>query len=278
MNLIKEKFETTRPLASIFQEDWKNALKGCDNVSFDSLDQFIYTVSKLKQKDDYMCEIPYKKALENLTKRQSDFPKSEQESIRNLVRKNLLKRGLITGEVYEDFRYTNDGTQVGIDVGKYAAGESDCVISPSRQYIDFFYELYINVSYSYGVSNKNVRKNVAKLLATVEELERQHVFIKITVVLPIDNIKRNTETGETNKFFSSIPVFSHKDFKSVDTMSAVVNERLLRKFYFAVLEELYGSNLSGNYGYVATLKNSMSIGDNFDEVALFNNIKNSVGA
>jgi hypothetical protein len=185
---------------------------------------------------------------------------------------------LITGEVYEDFRYTNDGTQVGIDVGKYAAGESDCVISPSRQYIDFFYELYINVSYSYGVSNKNVRKNVAKLLATVEELERQHVFIKITVVLPIDNIKRNTETGETNKFFSSIPVFSHKDFKSVDTMSAVVNERLLRKFYFAVLEELYGSNLSGNYGYVATLKNSMSIGDNFDEVALFNNIKNSVGA
>lgn len=278
MSIIKENFKTSSPIPDILPKSWKDIMQGSDVVLFNNLDHFIYTVSKLKQKQDSNCGMSYSTALEKLSKRESDFPKKEQESIRNLVRENLFKRGLITEEVYENFRYSSDGTQVGIDVGKYAAGEADCVITPSRQYIDFFYELYISISYPYNITNEQVRDNVAKLLATVEELERQHIFIKINVVLPINNPKHCSEEQTTNKFFSVIPVFSHKDFKSVDVMSSVVNERLLRKFFFAVLEDIYGDSLHSSYGTPVKLEKAMCIGDDFDEIELFESIKNLVGA
>ena len=274
MSFVKKQFKTTAPLSHLFLKDWIDEMQGCDNVVFDSLDQFVYTVSKITQNEEQKCGMSYKEALAKLIKRESDFPESEQADIRNLVRKNLFKRGLITEEVYENFRYTTDGTNVGVDVGKYAAGEPDCVLTPAREYIDFFYELYISISYSYDVTNETVRKNVAKLLATVEELERQHIFIKVNVVLPIRNPKRSGSA----KFFSSIPVFSHKDFKSVGVMSSVVNDRLLRKFYFAILEDLYGDELSSGYGNPMDLKHAINIGNDLNEVDLFETISKSVGA
>ena len=188
-----------------------------------------------------------------------------------------MKRGLITEEIYENFRYATDGTQLGVDVGKYAAGEADCVITPSRQYIDYFYELYISISYSCDVSNETVRSNVAKLLATVEELERKHIFIKINVVLPILNAGYD-DKGNHKNFFSVIPVFSHKDFKSVPIMSSVVNEKLLRKFYFAILENLYGKKIHHGYGYPTQMDKAMNIGYSFNEVDLFKSVVESVGA
>lgn len=275
MSLLKETLKTTVPMPSIFPKVWKNSFNSNDNVLFDSLDQFIYLVSKLKQKQDDNCDISYADALKKLIRRESDFPKKDQESIRNLVRKNLLKRGLITEEVYENFRYATEGTAVGVDVGKYAAGESDCVLVPARQYVDFFYELYVSVSYNCNVSDNMVRENTAKLLATVEELERQHIFIKIVTVLPISGPAYSD--GKVRNFFSAIPVFSHKDIKCVDVMSSVINERLLRKFYFAVLEDLYGKNLSGGYGSAVTLPKTINIGQHLDEIELFEHIKKEAG-
>lgn len=274
-SLIKEKFNTSVPLPTILPQEWKDSFVSNDNILFDNLDQFIFVVSKLTQKDNDKCGMSYENALKKLIKKESDFPKSDQESIRNLVRNNLFKRGLITEEVYENFKYSTDGTQVGVDIGKYAAGEADCVITPSRQYIDFFYEIYVSISYSYSVPNSEVRNNVAKLLATIEELERKHIFIKINTVLPITNVA--TVDGNYRNFFSLIPVFSHKDFKSVDTMSAVVNERLLRKFYFAVIEDLYDENLSYGYGTPVSLKKTMNIGSSFNEVELFESIMKESG-
>lgn len=263
-------------MSSIFPAEWGSSFKSNDNVLFDNLDQFVYVVSKLKQRSDNNCSISYADALRKLIRKESDFPKSKQESIRNLVRNNLLKRGLITEEVYENFRYTTDGTAVGVDVGKYAAGEPDCVLTPARQYVDFFYELYISVSYSAYVSDEDVRANVAKLLATVEELERQHIFIKVVAVFPAHN-SANVE-GAYRNFFSAIPVFSHKDPKSVDVMSSVINERLLRKFYFAILEELYGKDLSCGYGHATSLPKTINIGETLNEVELFESIQKEVGA
>jgi len=277
MSLIEEKFNTSAPLPHIFPQEWKETMQGCDSVLFDNLDQFVYTVSKLKQRQDSNCGMSYSDALAKLVKRESDFPKEEQEEIRNLVRQNLFKRGLITQEVYEDFRYSTDGTKVDVDVGKYAAGEADCVITPARQYIDYFYELYISISYPWTVDNDAVRKNVAKLLATVEELERQHVFIKINVVLPIRNPRSCSDENGNNKFFSVIPLFSHKDFKSVDIMSSVVNDRLLRKFFFAVVEDFYGENLDSGYGTPVQLEKAMNIGYDFNEIDLFESVQQSVG-
>jgi len=272
---IKERFDTDIALPEIFPQEWKKEFKSHDRLLFDNLGQFILTVSKLTQIEDDMCDMSYADALNKLIKSESDFPESEQESIRNLVRSNLLKRGLITEEVYENFQYSTDGTQVGIDVGKYAAGEADCVITPCKQYMDFFYELYISVSYPHHVSNEDIRNNVAKLLATVEELERKHIFIKVNVILPAQG--SGYIDGKYRNFFSIIPIFSHKDFKSVSVMSSVVNDRLLRKFYFAILEDFYGKNISDGYGKPVQLSKAMNIGHEFNEVEIFESIENAVG-
>jgi len=268
------KFEFSLPLSTLFPKAWKDILGNMNNVAFRNFHHFKHAVSQVTQKQDDYCGITYKEALDNLVSGKAGFPASEQSSIRNLVRSNLLKRGLITEEVYENYRYTVDGTSVGVDVSKFANGEPDCVITPAVQYVDFFHELYISISYSHHVTNETVQKNVAKLLATIEELERQHIFIKIMLVLPIRQV---TKSGDTS-FFSSIPLFSHKDRKSVETMSSVVNDKLLRKFYFAILEDLYGNELDSGYGRPTELPQAMSIGDEFDEVEFFENVVKNVGA
>ncbi len=270
---MQKHFDLNMPFPDVFPASWSQTIGACDFMAFRNLDHFRHVVSKLKQKEDENCNMKYDVALKKLLAGESDFPKKEQESIRNLVRSNLHKRGLITEEVYENFRYTTDGTKVDVDVGKYTNGEPDCVMSPARQYIDFFYELYVSISYPYYVENAQVRENVAKLLATVEELERQHIFIKITLILPIRGVNRSG-----GKYFSAIPLFSHKQPKSVESMSAVINDRLLRKFYFAVLEDLYGPDLSSNYGYVQDLDGCMNVGNEFNEIEFFEEVVKSVGA
>jgi len=271
MNLNNE-FNLKLPLPSIVPSSWKKELGAIDFMCFRNLEHFKHIVSNIIQLDDTKCGMSYKEALVKLLKKQSDFPKKEQESIRDLVRSNLHKRGLITQEVYENFRYTYDGTQVDVDIGKFVNGEPDCVISPSVQYIDFFYELYINISYPYYIDNAQVRKSVAKLLATIEELERQHVFIKITLVFPARSVSLNNR----NSYFSMLPLFSHKQIKSIDLMSSVVNDRLLRKFFFAILENTYFENLSSNYGFAKTLTGTMNIGEEFNEIDFFENIIDAV--
>jgi len=269
----QQTYQTGTTLPDIFPDSWTSGSKQ-DFVSFRNLDHFIFTVSKLTQIRDDSCDISYKDALNMLVRRQSDFPVEDQESVRNLVRSNLHKRGLITGDVYEEYKYDVEGTTVGFDVGKYAAGEPDCVITPAKDYVDFFYELYISVSYPYNVENSEIRENVAKLLATIEELERNHIFIKVTLVLPI----RAITVDGCSDFFSAIPLFSHKDYKSVQTMSSVVNERLLRKFYFAVLEDVYGDELSDHYGTAKSIEGVMNIGNQFNEVEFYESIQRKVGA
>lgn len=269
-----QNFDLDLPFPDVFPKSWKSDVGSCDFMAFRNLDHFRHTVSKLTQKVDDMCNMTYAEALQKLLKGISDFPEEEQMSIRNLVRSNLHKRGLITEEVYEAFRYSTDGTKVDVDVGKYANGEPDCVITPARQYIDFFYELYISISYPYTVSNDHIRANTAKLLATIEELERQHIFIKITLVLPIHGV---ATSGRSN-FMSAIPLFSHKDYKSFSTMSSVVNDRLLRKFYFAILEANYGDRLAYGYGNATHLEGSMNLGKQFNEIEFFEEVVKAVGA
>lgn len=272
--MIKEEFNLDLPFPDVFPPEWDKEIGPRDFVMFRNLDHFKHVVSKITQKSDDNCGVSYKKALEMLLNDESDFPEEEQMSIRNLVRKNLFKRGLITEEIYENFRYDVEGTQVGVDVGKYAAGEADCVMVPGRRYVDFFHELYVSISYPYTVSNADVRRNTAKLLATIEELERQHIFIKVTLIFPGHQCGKVPGADISRNFCSTIPLFSHKDQKSVGIMSAVLNDRLLRKFYFAILEDLYQNQISWGYGTPMTLERAMNIGYEFNEVEFFQKIKN----
>jgi hypothetical protein len=49
---------------------------------------------------------------------------------------------------------------------------------------------------------------------------------------------------------------------------------LLRKFYFAVLEDYYGDDLASGYGSPVNLTKAMNIGEEFNEVDFFTDIKN----
>lgn len=273
MHQILEQFNTGLPFPSVFPKQFTEWQPSRDYFTFRNLDHFKHVVSKFTQKVDNNCGMNYAEALRMLIAGETDFPKSEQASIRNLVRSNLHKRGLITEDIYEAYRYTVDGVDVGTDIGKYAAGEPDCVISPARQYVDYFYELFISVSYPWSVTNETIRTNCAKLLATIEELERQHIYIKLAMILPV-----NSASTDGRHMFVDVPLFSHKDPKSVETMSAVINDRLLRKFFFAMMEAYYGDKLSGNYGYATELEGSMGIGNEFDEIEFFEEVVLSVGA
>lgn len=273
METILEQFNTTLPFPDVFPQTFSETVKTRDYFSFRNLGHFCHVVSKITQKQDDHCNMTYAEALRKLLAGESDFPKTEQESIRNLVRSNLHKRGLISADTYEAYRYAVDGVEVGIDVGKYANGEADCVITPARQYVDFFHELYVSISYPWNTPNSTIRENCAKLLATVEELERQHIFIKIAVVLPIRRVATNSRN-----FFADVPLFSHKDPKSVDTMSAVINDRLLRKFFFAILEGYYGDDLDYGYGLATDMKGTMNIGHTFNEIEFFEEVVLAVGA
>lgn len=261
-------------MQDIFPDEWKAELPNFCNVEFRNLDHFRHIVGKLTQKEDNKCGVSYKKALEDLLQGNSLITDEEYVSINNLVKSNLYKRGLITDEVYENYRYTVDGTKVDVDVAKYAGGEPDCVMTPAVEYVDFFYELYVNISYPHYVKDADVRRNVIKLLSTIEELERQHVFIKITLVFPAIGSGYNNE-GSDN-FFSSIPLFSHRDEKNAHVMSSVLNERLLRKFYFAIMEDTFGKNLNENYGKATQLHRCMNIGDEFKEIEFFELVMNTV--
>ncbi len=277
MHKVIEKFDTGLPFPDVFPPSFGKIFSGGrDYFSFRNLDHFRHVVSKLTQKEDDNCGISYEKALAKLLAGETDMSTEEQMSIRNLVRSNLHRRGLISEEVYEAYRYSVDGTVVSYDVAKYAAGEPDCVISPARQYVDFFYELYVSISYPYYVSNEQVRENCAKLCATIEELERQHIFIKIAMILPIRDVTHNRKPSH---FFADVPLFSHKEFKDAKTMSSVINDRLLRKFFFAILEDYYDKDLSYCYGYAEqNIDGAMNIGDKFDEIAFFEDVLAKVGA
>jgi hypothetical protein len=62
-------------------------------------------------------------------------------------------------------------------------------------------------------------------------------------------------------------------------MASVINERLLRKFYFAIMEDYYADNLSRNYGLAVTnIEGAMSIGVEFNEIKFFEDILAHVGA
>jgi len=266
--MSKLNMKLNKPLKDTFPREWRGKFKDkLDNVEFRNLIHFKQYVKSVTQREDGNCGISYKQALEELLRGKPQLGNTDVEYIRNLVRKNLLKRGLITDEIYDRYKYATEGLT--IDVGKYVEGDPECVLTPSHRYINHFYELYISISYPYCVTNDKVIENCVKLLATIEELERQHIFIKVTLVFADNGPTKNRDKD----MFMSIPLFSHRDKKTIETMSSVVNDRLLRKFTFALLGDLYEDDLSDSYGNAMDLSNTINLGDDLNEIELFTEIQ-----
>lgn len=250
----KTKFTLNQPLSDVYPSTWKKQFDftDCRIAEYATLQHFKHHMKTITQREDNYCDISYADALDDLLKNKATMTEEDYEVIKNKVKNNLLKRGLISENVYESYKYDIEGDIV--DVAKVVARDPQCFLVPNTTYKNYFYELYISVSYPAGVKNSTVMENMAKILATVELLEKEHYYCKITLVLPI----RNCGLGQSeSNFFSMIPLFSHRDEKSVAVMSSVLNDRLLRKFYFAHLEEYYGSDLCGSYGNAVDLPNTI---------------------
>ena len=266
---MKLNMELNKRVHDIHPKEWSSKTKNLDYISFRNVVHFKNYVSKLTQKDDNKCGVSYKQAVKDLLGNKSQLQQGEYESIRNLVRKNLLKRGLISENIYESYKYDIDG--IAVDVSKVIAEDPECMLKPVYSYTNYFYELYISISYPYTVTNQEVTENMCKLLATIEELERQHIFIKVNMVFYSEKATKDN----SKDLLVVLPVFSHKDYKSIETMSAIFNDRLLRKFIFATMEDIYADNLASNYGYAVELPQTIRP-VSLNECDLFEEIYNKV--
>lgn len=253
-------------------QDWKDHLD-MDNTTIDefrNLQEFKYEMSKITQEQDNHCGISYADALSDLINNRGTMSQGDYQIIRNKVKENLLKRGLISDTIYESYKYEVEGDLV--DIAKLLSGDPCCCLVPNETYTNHFYELYVSVSYPAHVSDSTIVENMAKILATVELLEQEKYFCKLSLIMP--NRGCNNGNGPSN-YLGIIPLFSHKDVKTIDTMSSVLNERLLRKFFFARWEDMYGSGLASSYGNAVELPMSIRPVD-LDEVDLASDIINRV--
>lgn len=256
------------PFSDYHPTEWRDNLDMEDTSVYEyrNLQHFKHHVSTITQKDDTQCGISYADALQELQTNKSTMSAGDYEIILNRVKANLLKKGLIADSVYESYKYDVEGDI--IDVAKVIAQDPMCCLVPNETYTNYFYELYISVSYPWAIEDSTITENMAKILATVELLEKEHYYCKITLVFPDRNC--NNGSGNSN-FLATIPLFSHKDVKTIETMSSVLNERLLRKFFFAVLEDKYGDDLARGYGTPLGLPNAI-IPVNLCEVELAESI------
>lgn len=261
-------------LMDIYPKEWKNTLKmdNTDVLQYRNLTHFKHHVSTLRQKEDNNCGVGYERALKEMLSNTAVINTGDYEIIKNKVKQVLLKRGLISENVYESFEYTVDGQGV-VDVAKYLANDPECILTPKMSYTNYFYELYISISYDWSVTNETIIENMSKILATIELLEKEHYYCKITLVFP--DKRCNYGEGPSN-LLVLIPLFSHKDHKSIETMSAVLNDRLLRKFCFAILEDKYKSNLASGYGQSVELDKTINVGYNVNEIELAQQIIDKV--
>lgn len=260
-------------LLNIHPSTWNEVLD-LSNTSvfqYNNLAHFKHHVSQLTQKEDNKCGISYADALSDLLSSKATLTSADYEIIKNRVKNNLLKRGLISDTIYESYSYQTEGNGT-VDMAKLAAQDPACILVPNKTYKKFFYELYISISYPHHVSNETIMQNMAKILATIQLLEQENYFCKITLVMPNEGCKNGS--GNSN-YLGLIPLFSHTDHKTIEYMSSVLNDRLLRKFFFAIWEDLYDSSLVHGYGHAIELPNTIRPVD-IDECDLASSIIDQV--
>ena len=262
------KYILKKPLVHTYPKEWADEMNygNTEIVEYANLAYFRHHLMSLEEQETS----GFVEARNNLMTGKSAIEDGDYEIIKNRVKNNLLKRGLISENIYESYKYHTEGGIV--DVSKIAEGDPNCCLVPNESYQNYFYELYISISYPYHVSDKTVTDNMAKILATVELLEQEHIYCKINLVVP--NTGCNNGKGKKNSL-TVIPLFSHRDVKSLKTMSSILNNDLLRKIFFTIWEDRYGSDLSSGKGLATDLSHTIKPVD-LDECELASSILEQV--
>ena len=261
-NLITQAQITDSTLADHLPQQWLTVLPESSTtiLQFNNIHHFKNTVSLVTQLKDDKCDITYNQALAELKANKGTMSSKDYQVIKDKVRSALLKRNLISEDIYQGFEYTTEGEL--IDIARFIEGNPECVITPKTAGKNHFYEIHINTSIPWNVTDREVQNKLARILATIELLESQKIYIKVNAVFSAENV--NNGSGKENLLIT-MPIFSHRDGKSIDALSSVVNVRLLRKFGFAIFGDLYGKDIAGGYGRPVKLPHTINLMDNFDE-------------
>ena len=236
----------TKVLNDIYPKEWLDCInQDLDVIEFRNLNHFKSYIKDLKPmshgaSDSSNRTMPLATAIDNIRRNVPRIESKEYQIIYDQVRSTLIRRGLISETIYEGIEYDIEGDN--IDIARYIEQNPECCIKPKKAYDSYFYELYISMAYLSGVRDRDVLEGLSKILATIQLLEQEHIYIKVTVVTCSQRVTRGTTQ------MVLIPLWSYKDYKSIEEMSAVLNEGLFRNVIFAIRENTYGDKLSSGYG------------------------------
>lgn len=247
-------------LRDIYPSSWLKQIKErsddeIDVVEFRNLQHFKTYIKEMKSNPNgssHKQPVSYDTAISDLVKGVPVINTAEFPTIKDEVRRVLHKRGLLSEDVYEGFKYDIQGDI--IDIAKYVSGDPECMLVPKKSYKNFFYELYISAAFLSDVNLKDVAKNTAKILATIQLLEEENIFIKVTLVTISSDVVTDKKTHVV-----LLPLFSHRDVKTIETMSSVLNDRFFRTYIFGMKEAQYGKDLDSGYGRTIYLDDAIKV-------------------
>jgi len=246
-------------LSDLYPLSWRKQLKDTgqqvDIMEFNNIQHFKQHLAQLKLNDKGAADnqkVKFKPALDELIAGVPVINPGNFKTIKDQVRTVLQKKGLISENIYEGYQYDVEGDIV--DIAKYVSGDPECMLKPKVKYKGFFYELFISGAYLSGVADKTVADNVSKILATIQLLEQERIYIKVTIVTASTDVVRGKVTQVV-----AVPLFSHKDEKTIESMSSILNERFFRTFIFGIKEDSYGKTLDSGYGRTINLNDAVRL-------------------
>lgn len=253
---------TDAVLADHHPKSWKSAMNLEQTTILDwrNPTHFANTMSLITQEKDHKCGISYADALSELKAGVGTISDSEYQLIKHKVKESLLKRDLISENIYQGFNYSVAGEV--LDIALYVEGNPECYLAPKAVGKTYFYELYINTTVNSHVSDETIQQRIAQILATVELLEQERIYIKLNIVTAITGCNYSGKSD----LITIVPIFSHRDIKDIGTLSSICNTRFLRKFMFATMEDIYGNSIDIGYGSAKSLPNCINLSESFDEV------------
>ena len=248
--MIGDNVKITKILKDIYPKD----LRFSDDVNIQEFDNRQHYVASLRESGNYGSAVT--KFLEQV----KNGPKVDQthvDTIRNTVRNNLIKRGIITGTVYEGFKYAVDGLI--IDYAELAAGNPECMLKPVKKYDKYFYELYVNMSIPWKVEASEISDGAIRLIETITALEELNIEIKVNLIMSSRGMYTSGES-----YLCIIPICSHLEFKDYNLLYPYMTGEFLRGPMFQTMKN--GKPVQGNLGRAVKLNNAVNVWELREEV------------
>ena len=218
--------------------------------AFDNVHEFQLFLQKAPQKEYNSKNKLFLKEVAHGTK----VSEAKVKLIRNEVRNNLIKRGIITGAIYEGYKYDVEGEIV--DHAKLAAGLPDCMLKPIKKYDKWFYELYINMSIPYYVDENRITDGAIRLIETIKALEERNIQIKVNVVLYSQGMFRGHPDYKNYLFI--LPVCSHEVYKDYKSLLPYCSGNFLRGPMFTVMHDR-NDKVDNGLGLATKLDNTVNL-------------------